>query len=288
MPPPAPAADPLAGRVGHLTVEQQHILDKFRTMLQEQGLFDPKRHDDPTLLRFLRARKFDFEKAKLMIEEHEKWRKDFGVDELVRSAQAGREEKQLYPQFYHKMDRDGRPLYIEQPGQVESGAITEEGKKKQLQRLVVEYEKFINERLPACSAEAGHPVETSCTILDLKNVGLSQFMSVKDYVRDAAAIGQNQYPECMGKFYIINAPWGFSTAWSIVKGFLDAVTVAKIDVASSSETEQKLLAQIPAENLPSIFPGGKCQCGGGCSSSDAGPWNRPAGGETSTAVAPAP
>lgn len=32
--------------------------------------------------RFLRARKFDVEKAKQMIAACEQWRKDFGVDEL--------------------------------------------------------------------------------------------------------------------------------------------------------------------------------------------------------------
>jgi hypothetical protein len=41
--------------------------------------------------------------------------------------------------------------------------------------------------------------------------------------------------------------------------------------------KDKLLEQILPENLPSIF-GGKCTCVGGCSMSDAGPWN-PHGGE---------
>lgn len=81
MPPAAPV-DPLSGRIGHLSVPQQHALDKFRQELQDEGHLVPARHDDPTLLRFLRARKFDVPKSKLMIVEAEKWRKEFGVDEL--------------------------------------------------------------------------------------------------------------------------------------------------------------------------------------------------------------
>jgi hypothetical protein len=37
----------------------------------------------------------------------------------------------------------------------------------------------------------------------------------------------------MGKFDIINAPLAFPTAWSIVKPWLDEMTVAKIDIVSS-------------------------------------------------------
>ena len=87
----------------------------------------------------------------------------------------------------------------------------------------------------------------------------------------AASIGQDRYPECMGKFYIINAPWAFSAVWSVVKPWLDEVTVAKIDILGTSYKDT-LLKQIDEENLPNVF-GGKCDCPGGCSMSDAGPWN---------------
>jgi hypothetical protein len=119
-------------------------------------------------------------------------------------------------------------------------------------------------------------VETSCTILDLHNVSLSNFYRVKDYVLETSNIGQNRYPETMGKFFIINAPWTFSAIWTIIKPWLDEVTVSKINILGSSYKEQ-LLAHMPAESLPKEF-GGTCRCVGGCSLSDAGPWNE-AGGQ---------
>ena len=118
---------------------------------------------------------------------------------------------------------------------------------------------------------SGHPVETSCTILDLKGVSLGNYYSVKDYISDASSIGQDRYPETMGKFYVINAPWGFRTIWNFIKGWLDEATVAKIDILGSDYLKT-LLEQIPIEHLPKEF-GGKCECPGGCSLSDAGPWN---------------
>lgn len=143
-------------------------------------------------------------------------------------------------------------------------------------RLIYEYEKFLTERLPACSKAVGHPVETSCTILDLGGVALTSYPKVSKYVMDAASIGQNRYPECMGKFYIINAPSLFTWVWYGIKRFLDEVTVSKISILSPTEYREKLKEQIPLENLPVEY-GGTCQCGVGCSSSDAGPWNPTAG-----------
>ncbi|KAI0315350.1 CRAL-TRIO domain-containing protein [Amylostereum chailletii] len=282
---------PLPGRLGNLTVPQQHALETLKKELQDEGAFVEDRMDDATLLRFLRARKFDVAKAKEMLLACEQWRKDFGVDDIMKNFdfKEKAEVDKYYPQFYHKTDKDGRPIYIEVVGKLDIKALyaitTPE---RQLQRLVYEYERSIHERLPAASRLVGHPVETFCTILDLYNVSLTNFWRVKDYVSAAAAIGQDRYPEVMGKFYIINAPFGFSAVWGAIKPWLDPVTVDKIDVLGGGYKD-KLLAQIPKEHLPKEF-GGLCACEGGCSLSDAGPWkgaheHPPAAGEAAPAAA---
>ncbi|KAG8768558.1 cytosolic factor, phosphatidylinositol/phosphatidylcholine transfer protein, partial [Serendipita sp. 397] len=188
------------GRLGNLTPEQQTTLDQFRTDLSSDANFPwtPARHDDATLLRFLRARKFDLVRSKEMIYAAEKWRKEFGVDDIVANFKFEEKEEvnKYYPQFYHKTDKEGRPIYIEVLGKLDVGklyAATSED--RLLKRLVLEYERFLTERLPACSRVVGHPVETSCTILDLNNVGLMQFYKVKNTVMEAAKIGQDYYPE---------------------------------------------------------------------------------------------
>ena len=84
------------------------------------------RHDEHTLLRFLRARKFDVAKAKEMFIASEKWRREFEVDNLVKCAKHYSEidhsslmgtfirnfrfkereaVNKLYPQYYHKTDK---------------------------------------------------------------------------------------------------------------------------------------------------------------------------------------
>ena len=178
---------------------------------------------------------------------------------------------EYYPQYYHKTDKDGRPVYIEQLGNIDLNAMYKiTTGDRMLQNLVVEYEKVADPRLPACSRKAGKLLETCCTIMDLKGVGISKVSSVYGYVKSASAISQDHYPERLGKLYLINAPWGFSGVWSVVKGFLDPVTVNKIHILGGSY-QSELLGQIPKENLPKQF-GGACACSGGCEFSDMGPW----------------
>lgn len=113
--------------------------------------------------------------------------------------------------------------------------------------------------------------------MDLKNVGVSQFWKVSSYVQQASRIGQYYYPETMGRFFIINAPYIFTTVWAVIKGWLDPVTTEKIQILGSNPVTE-LGKQIPLDNLPAII-GGKCNCPGGCTLSDAGPWNTPEGEE---------
>ncbi|WRT66105.1 uncharacterized protein IL334_003058 [Kwoniella shivajii] len=290
------SSDPLSGHPGHLSETQQATLEQFRQELTAEGSipanreelatkFGYDRFDDVTLLRFLRARKFDVPKAKLMWTANEKWRKEFGADEIAANGfdyPEQREVDKYYPQFYHKTDKEGRPIYVEQLGKLDINklyAITTQD--RQLKHLVSEYEKFLGPRCKACTEQSGHLVQTSCTILDLHNAGISSFYKVKDYVGAASAIGQNNsdtcvhwsqtYPETMGNMFIINAPYLFSTVWSLIKPWLDEATVRKIHILGKSY-KAELQQYISPENLPSDL-GGTCKCQGGCSMSDAGPWN---------------
>lgn len=249
-------------------------MDQLRMILEAEGY--KERLDDSTLLRFLRARKFDVMLSKKMFDDCEKWRKEFGTNTILKDFKYTEKPKvaKFYPQYYHKTDKDGRPCYYEELGAVnipEMYKITNQD--RMLKNLVWEYEAFTNYRLTACSRKAGYLIETSCTILDLKGISLSSIYQVLSYVRAASNIGQNYYPERMGKFYLINAPFGFATAFRIFKPFLDPVTISKIFILGSNY-KGELLKQIPLENLPVKF-GGKSSVSeedGGLLLSDIGPW----------------
>lgn len=141
--------------------------------------------------------------------ETEAWRKSFGVDEIVRSFEYAEKAKmfEYYPQYYHKTDKDGRPVYIEQYGKIDLAKMyTITTEERMLQNLVLEYERLVEPRYPACSRKAGKLIETCCTIMDLKGVGITSVSSVYGFVKKVSAISQNYYPERFAPFHPLACP----------------------------------------------------------------------------------
>jgi len=273
-----PGNEPDPRHFGWLTKNEIGQLEKLRASLEAKNYI--RRLDTLTLLRFLRARGMDAEQAEAMFIASEEWRMKENVDELPATFVYDKRDEifQYYPQYYHKTDKDGRPLYIEELGKIDLtamnriiGGTEEEAGNEMRKNLIVEYEKLADPRLPACSRKAGKLIETCCTIMDAKGVGYFIQPSIISFVQSAMKLSQDNYPERLGKLYVINTNWAITAAWKVCSVFLDAVTKDKIHVGSSIEELKK---QIPEENLPEYF-GGKCRCEGklGCRGSNAGPWN---------------
>jgi hypothetical protein len=184
------------GRLGYLTTEQQSILDQFKIILEAQGAYQMEKHDDHLLLRFLRARKFVLNDTIKMWLEKEKWALEFGVDDLITSFDFPQwaEIKKLYPRFYHKQDKFGRPVYIEQLGALDVKKLLQATDGDTLMKqFVYEYEKLIKYRFAACSAAANCYIEQTCSIFDLKGVALSDFPSVFQTIQKVSVIAQVRY-----------------------------------------------------------------------------------------------
>lgn len=182
-----------AGRLGYLTPEQTSILDQFKIILGAQGAYDETKHDDHSLLRFLRARKFSLNDAVKMWLEKEKWALEFKVDEIISSFSfpQWQEVRKYYPRFYHKLDKFGRPVYFEQVGALNVKKLLEATDLELLIRqFVYEYEKLIKYRFAACSAAANVYIEQTCSIFDLQGVALSEFPSVFNTIKQVSVIAQ--------------------------------------------------------------------------------------------------
>jgi hypothetical protein len=133
-----------SGHPGHTTPEQDAQVFQLRSILE--GLGYTERLDTLTLLRFLRARKFNVENARAMYVPFsssltgvvawccvlgglmgewmvnvlcrfvacEEWRQKFGADELAKTFEYTERAEvfEYYPQYYHKTDKVTSPHFL--------------------------------------------------------------------------------------------------------------------------------------------------------------------------------
>ncbi|KAF8510074.1 CRAL-TRIO domain-containing protein [Hysterangium stoloniferum] len=236
--------------------------------------------DDWTLIRFLRARNFNVKETKTMLIKCQEWRKSVeGVginalyDEMDIFDYPERETVSKYwPVWYHKTDKQGRPLCVHILGKRDVTALYQEVDPKiHWRSLLVMLESFVRELMPACAKTSGKPVDGTCIVVDFNGFGLRQFWEMKYLIKEALQIAQDYYPETMGRVILINTPATFSMIWAVIKPWLSQITASKVEILGYSI--DTLLEYVDAENLPSSL-GGKCKCEdlGGCDLSSVGPW----------------
>jgi hypothetical protein len=79
--------------------------------------------------------------------------------------------RRYYPQGHHGIDKEGRPVYIEQIGKVDTQKLMEcTTLERYLKYHVLEFERTINLKFAACSLATKHHVDSATTILDVDGV----------------------------------------------------------------------------------------------------------------------
>ncbi|GMN50320.1 hypothetical protein TIFTF001_019480 [Ficus carica] len=225
--------------------EEEAAVNSFREALLAKYLLPARFDDYHTMLRFLRARKFDIDKTIHMWEEMLKWREEYGVDSIVKDFvyDEYEEVQRFYPHGYHGVDKGGRPVYIERLGKIEPSKLMSVTTVDRFLKYHVQgFEKVFTDRFPACSVAAQRHIDSSTTILDVQGLNWVSFGKVAhDLVMRMQKIDGDNYPEVLGNRY-----------------------------------RGKLLEVIDSSQLPD-FLGGSCSCpnDGGCLRSDKGPWNDP-------------
>uniref|UniRef100_A0ACD5U8Z1 Uncharacterized protein n=1 Tax=Avena sativa TaxID=4498 RepID=A0ACD5U8Z1_AVESA len=259
----------------HDQKEEQSVQSLRESLLASNQL--PEKFDDyHVLLRFLRMRGFNVSKAKEMFLNMLKWRQDCAIDTIAKDFNFEEYDalKRCYPHGFHGVDRFGRPLYIERIGSMDLNKFMQVTSiDRYIKYHISEQEKTLSLRYPASSLATNKHISSTTAILDVKGLGMNNFSkAAREMFIEIQNIDSNYYPETLHQLYIINAGSGFRALWKVLKAFMEARTLKKIQVLGTDYLSTVLEAVEPS-NLPD-FLGGTCTCSttGGCLLQDKEPW----------------
>ncbi|KAK1959972.1 CRAL/TRIO domain-containing protein [Colletotrichum sublineola] len=269
------------GHLGHLTQHEETQFAAFKTLLENKGLYKPgppASHDDPTLLRYLRARGWVPEDAFTQFKDTEEWRAANDIDVLYRTIEheAYEQSRRLYPQWLGRCDRRGIPVYLFEVKTLDAKTIANYEKlgrdssfsKAKLDgktpagmlRLFALYENLTHFNQPFSTQLLDReyndtPITLSTNIVDISGVSLKQFWNLKSHMQAASQLATAHYPETLDRVFIIGAPVFFSTVWGWIKRWFDPITVSKIFILSPHEVRPTLEQFIEPRNIPKQYGG---------------------------------
>ncbi|ORY21511.1 CRAL-TRIO domain-containing protein [Naematelia encephala] len=278
-----------AGHLGHLSDQQRQLLSEFKTLCAERKQYTPGSStqrpstDDATLLRFLRARKFQLEPAYNQFVTTERWRRENQLTELYEKIDIDEYEatRRLYPQWTGRRDRRGMPVYLFDVAPLKTSAVFAYEQAKSLKRvsrifrgfeadstkspikmlrLFALYENLCRFISPWSTTIDGRPhTETPITqgnnIIDISGVGLKQFWDLKNHMQDSSQLATAHYPETLDSIFVIGAPSFFPTVWNWIKRWFDPIVVSKIHVVAAADVYTTLAKYIAPADIPKKFGG---------------------------------
>lgn len=242
--------------LGELTPMQESRLIQLRKWVAH--LQKGKIPSDTMLLRFLKARDFNVEKARGLLSESLTWRKKHAVDRVIAEYQIPPVVSQYFPGGWHHHDKDGQPLYLLRLGQMDVKGllktIGEDGLLKLTLHVCEEGLKLTEEATQNC----GKPVLTWCLLVDLEGLNMRHLWrpGVKALLRIIEIVEAN-YPETLGRVLIIRAPRVFPILWTLVSTFIDDTTRSKFLFYGGNDYQGPggLADYIPPEFIPDFLSG---------------------------------
>ncbi|KAJ5167654.1 SEC14 cytosolic factor [Penicillium canariense] len=265
---------------------EQHLsaLETFWKLCNEEGLLarptglseneaQDGLNDETTLLRYLRARRFDPDQSLKQFQQatitHRNNRIPIRYNEIdVLEFETARF---LYPHWCGRRTKEGLPICLFDFGHLNRSTLaayektrgTDLGTDTSLtatQRASLAHDYLTRFVFPLCSMmkdrpRPGVPITSAIYLVDLRTFTMKQGWDIKNYTSDIAQLLMMGYPEIIDRLFVLNAPSYFGWMWGIMRKWLDQGTVDKVVIVPASEMMPTLTKYIDTESIPSRFGG---------------------------------
>ncbi|XP_055301450.1 protein real-time [Sitodiplosis mosellana] len=180
------------------------------------------------LLRFLRARDFNVDKALQMLQESLDWREENNIDQMLHEYKAPPVITKYFLGAWHQTDKQNCPIYILRLGHMDvKGLLKSIGEEVLLQHALHICEEGL-QLIEQASNKTGKAVTNWSLLCDLEGLSMRHLWrpGVKALLKIIETVEKN-YPETLGRVFIVRAPRVFPIAWTIVSTFIHENTRSK-------------------------------------------------------------
>ncbi|KAG2393487.1 hypothetical protein C9374_007018 [Naegleria lovaniensis] len=207
-----------------LTEEQNEILNDFIKRVDYDRLGDRERRflDEAALIRFLRARDYDINKAEKLMNTCLEWRRSFKPDEIT--AEEIDSEASSGKLFQRGFDKLNRPIVYMFPARENSTDY-----EKNIKLLVYTLERAVD-AMP-------EGVEQMCWIIDFNGYSTRNSLPLS-VAKQTLNILNDCYPERLGACFMVDTPFIFNIFWKAISPFINPVTKNKIHFVNGKDTEK--------------------------------------------------
>ncbi|KAK9743271.1 hypothetical protein RND81_03G227900 [Saponaria officinalis] len=208
---------------------------------------------DVILLKFLRARDFKVKEAFTMIRNAVRWRKEFGVNELLEEDLGNDYAKVL---FTHGHDKEGRVVCYNVFGEFQNkelyhNTFSDAEKRNRFLKWLIQFlEKIIRDL-----DFSPKGVNSIVLVNDLKNSPGYGKRDVSKIIDRFLVILQDNYPEFVAKQLCINTSWWYVAYYWIYLTVFTPRSKSKFVFASPSKTPETLFKYIAPEHVPVQYGG---------------------------------
>ncbi|CAL1296152.1 unnamed protein product [Larinioides sclopetarius] len=207
--------------------------------------------------RFLKARDFDVDAAEQMVRQSLQWRKENNVDKILTDYKLPEILQTFFKNVLFGYDKEGCPIYYMPVGKHDVRGLHMSARYPDIEKAIVRLAEEAEKILDKQSKKLNKCVEGLVNIYDMDGLtfGTATYKKGIETVIKLLKMQQDNYPERMKAFYIINASSLFTMPFNIVKSFLNSRMLSKFHVYGTEEWKEVLLESIDADQLP-VFLGG--------------------------------
>ncbi|CAG7784805.1 unnamed protein product [Allacma fusca] len=247
------------------TVEEREALKNFRTQIGDLlDKLDNYQQQDLCLLRWLRARELNVDKAEEMLRKAMKWRQDNKVDSILKVWEAPIIVRDALPVRCSGTDKDGCVICLQPYGKWELRQIVEKGYASDFVKFWIQFLEQGTALMRQDSIGKKEPITQFVLIYDMEGFSMKQMFCREKIAAElnVMKIFEANYPETLKAAYVVNAPKIFEVLFAFFKPILTGHTLSKVKVFGSNTAEWRaaLLENIEPDELPSEYGGSNTSC----------------------------